>query len=205
MTPWEIHYFFFAVMFIVQGSLPVLGLIIILLKVKVETWFLTFIKIVLPIAGISYFVLGRRVTPGYPCNSLILFYSLILSLFLYFLQRRNPDKPTKVLGVFLMVSHLFSQYWEIPSFIAGHLNILGAKYLGSIDQLYLILVFYLAIKYANISIDGHVLLDLLTPLLFSTIALFLIPIGTPGMPLGYFVRGVSCLFLSKVFIERSVL
>ncbi|GAH27242.1 unnamed protein product, partial [marine sediment metagenome] len=53
--------------------------------------------------------------------------------------------------------------------------------------------------------DGHVFLDLVTPLFFSTIALFLIPIGNPQMPLGYVVRGISCLFLGKVFIERSVL
>lgn len=205
MTPWEIHYFFFAFMFIFQGILPVVGFLILVSKFKIEKEFLTIIKLIIPMVGLIYFMLGQRASLPYPCNVLVLFYSFIMSLFLHFFQIRNPEKPTKVLGIFLMVSHLFSQYWEIPVFIAGHLNILGAKYLGSIDQLYLILVFYLAIKYANISIDGHVFLDLLTPLFFSTITLFLIPIGTPQMPIGYIVRSISCFFLGKVFIERSVL
>jgi len=205
MTTLEFRNFLWALIFIVQNLLPVIGLLVIILKVKVGKGFLTFLKIMIPIVGIIYFVMGRRPSAGYPCNDIYLFYSLVIPLFLHFFQMRNPDNITKVLGIFLMVSHLFSQYWEIPVFIAGHLNILGAKYLGSIDQLYLILVFYLAIKYANISMDGHVFLDLVTPLFFSTIALFLIPIGSPQMPVGYFVRGISCLFLSKVFIERSVL
>lgn len=205
MSPLEFHKFLWALIFIVQNLLPVIGLLVIILKVKVGKGFLTFLKFMIPIVGIIYFIMGRRSSPGYPCNDIYLFYSLVIPLFLHFFQMRNPDKMTKVLGIFLMVSHLFSQYWEIPVFVAGHLNILGAKYLGSIDQLYLILVFYLAIKYSNISIDGYVLLDLLTPMFFSVIALFLAPIGNPQMPLGYFVRGISCLFLSKVFIERSVL
>ena len=205
MTPYETFHFFFAFIFIFQGILPVVGFLILVSKFKIEKEFLTIIKFIIPLVGLIYFMLGQRASPPYPCNDLVLFYSMVIPLFLHFFQIRNPEKPTKVQGIVLIVSHLFSQYWEIPVFIAGHLNILGAKYLGSIDQLYLILVFYLAIKYANISIDGHVLLDLLTPLFFSTIALFLIPIGEQQMPIGYFVRGISCLFLGKVFIERSVL
>lgn len=191
-------------MFIFQGFLPVLGLLIFVFEVKVEKRFLTLIKILIPIAGTSYFLLGE-VTRSYPCHNLILFYSLAMTVFLHFLQLKNPDKTTKVLGVFLMVSHLFSQYWEIPVFIAGHLNILGAKYLGSIDQIYLILVFYLALKYANISVDNKTILYLSIPLIFSAIALHILPIGNPQMPLGYIVRGVSCFCLGKVFIDRSTL
>lgn len=205
MSPYRFHYFLWALIFIVQNLLPVIGLLVLVLKVKVGKEFLTFIKYIIPIVGMIYFILGQRVEPAYPCHDIYLFYSLVIPLFLHFFQIRNPDKKTEVLGVFLMVSHLFSQYWEIPVFIAGHLNILGAKYLGSIDQIYLILVFYLAIKYANISIDGHVFLDLLIPIIFSALALYLVPIGNPQMPLGYFVRGTSCFFLGKVFIERSVL
>lgn len=192
-------------MFIFQGVLPILGLIIIILKVKFETWLLTFIKIIVPISGIFYFVLGQRATPQYPCHNLILFYSLVMSIFLHFLQIKNPDKTTKVLGIFLMVSHLFSQYWEIPVFIAGHLNILGAKYLGSIDQLYLILIFYLTSYFTNISVDRETIMYLSIPLVFSAIALHVLPIGKPQMPLGYIVRSVSCFCLGKVFIDRSVL
>lgn len=163
------------------------------------------IKLFVPIIGILYFILGQIARPPYPCHDLVLFYSLVMPIFIHFSQLKNPDKVTKVLGISLMVSHLFSQYWEIPIFIAGHLNILGAKYLGSIDQMYLILVFYLTLKFANTSIDNKTIIYLSIPLLFSSIALHILPLGEPQMPLGYIVRGVSCYCLGKVFIDRSTL
>lgn len=205
MTPYEIRVFFWNLIFIVQNLLPVVGLLIIVLEVKIRKEFLNFIKIIVPVSGIFYFLVGQTGIPIFPCHNLYLFYSLIIPLFLHFLQFRNPDNPTNVLGVFLMVSHLFSQYWEIPVFIAGHLNVLGAEYLGSIDQIYLILVLYLAIKYANISIDKETILYLSVPLIFSAIALYILPIGKPQMPLGYLVRGLSCFCLGKVFVDRSIL
>lgn len=205
MTPYEIQSFLWTFMFIFQGLLPIFGILIFIYQIKPGKTLLNMITFFVPIIGILYFILGQIVRPLYPCHDLVLFYSLVMPLFLHFSQLKNPDKMAKVLGIFLMVSYLFSQYWEIPVFIAGHLNILGAKYLGSIDQMYLILVFYLTLKFANTSIDNKTIMYLSIPLLFSSIALHILPLGEPQMPLGYIVRGVSCFCLGKVFIDRSTL
>ena len=194
-----------------QGILPVLGLFIILFEVNVKKWFLTIIKIVLPTIGIVYCALEQISNPAYPVYWQFLVYSIAISVFLHFLQARNPDNNTKVLGLTLIVAHLFSQYWEIPIFIAGHLGVLGAVYTSSFDQLYLILVFYLAIKYANIMVNRKTITYLLIPIIYSAIAVYVLPgkIQTPFgyvnvMP-GYTARCVSCFFLGKAFVDRSVL
>ena len=137
----EAHIIFQTIIFIVQGLSPVVGMSIILLNISIKKWYLTFIKTVLATIGITYFILGFTSKHMFPDYWQVLLYSITISLFTHFLQRKNPDKNTNVLGIVLIVTHLFSQFWEIPMFIMGHLEIMGYVYLGSIDQLYLILVF----------------------------------------------------------------
>jgi len=190
---------------IAQGLSPVLGLFIILFEFNIKKWILTFIKTVLPTIGIAYCILGQISNPAYPDYWQFLLYSTAISVFLHFLQARNPDNNTKVLGLVLIVSHLFSQYWEIPIFIMAHLGLLYG-YLGSIDQLYLILVFYLALRFSNISIAKRDLITLSIPLVFTTLAFYFYPVIISYVsPLWFFARLLSCFCLGKFFIERSVL
>jgi len=159
----------------------------------------------LPTIGIAYCILGQISNPAYPDYWQFLLYSTAISVFLHFLQARNPDNNTKVLGLVLIVSHLFSQYWEIPIFIMAHLGLLYG-YLGSIDQLYLILVFYLALRFSNISIAKRDLITLSIPLVFTTLAFYFYPVIISYVsPLWFFARLLSCFCLGKFFIERSVL
>lgn len=194
----------FQLAIIAQGLSPVAGLLIILFEVKIKKWFLNFIKTILPIFGISYCILGQTTNPPFPDYWQILLYSLSMSVFLHLLQNRNPDKNAKVLGITLIVSHLFSQYWEIPIFIIVHLGILGYGYLGSIDQLYLVLIFYLALRFSNISIAKRDLVTLSIPLVFTTLAFYFYPVIISYVsPLWFFARFLSCFCLGKFFIERS--
>jgi len=189
-----------------QGFSPVIGLSIILLEIPIKKWYLTFIKTVLPSLGIAYCISGQISHYAFPDYWQIFLYSIVISLFLHFLQRKYPDKNAKVLGVVFIVNHLFSQYWEIPFFIMVHIGILGIGYLGSIDQLYLILVFYLALKFSNISIAKGDLIILLTPLVFTTISYLLDPVIYSYVPPQWFiVRCVNCFCLGKFFLERSEL
>jgi len=156
--------------------------------------------------GITYYILGQILNPPFPDSPQVLLYSLTISLFLHFLDKKNPDKTTRVLGIVLIVTHLFSQFWEIPMFIMGHLEIMGYVYLGSIDQLYLILVFYLALRFCNISIAKKDLIILLTPIIFTTIAfIFDSVIYTSVPPLWFFSRCLSCFCLGKFILDRSAL
>jgi len=194
--------------FMAQGLSPVIGLSIILLEIPIKKWFINFIKTVLSMTGIAYFILGQISSPPFPDPWQLLLYSLTVSIFLHFLDIRNPDKTTKVLGVVLIVAHLFSQWWEIPMFIIVHLGLFGYGYgyLGSIDQLYLILVFYLALRLSNISIAKKDLMLLSAPIIFSTLAFCLNPIMISYVtPTWFFARCLSCFCLGKFFLERSVL
>ena len=160
----------------------------------------------LPTMGIAYCILGQISNPAFPDYWQIFLYSIAVSLFLHFLQRKYPDKNAKVLGVVLIVNHLFSQYWEVPIFIMVHIGMLGIGYLGSIDQLYLILVFYIALRFSNISIAKGDLIILLTPLVFTTITYLLDPVIYSYVPPQWFiVRCVNCFCLGKFFLERSEL
>ena len=191
---------------IAQDLSPVAGLLVINLEVNVKKWFLTFIKTVLPIIGISYCILGQISNPAYPDYWQFLLYSIAISVFIHFLQVRNPDKPTKVLGISLIVASLFSQYWEVPLFIFAHLGFPFFEYLGSIDQAYFLLVFWLALKFMNISIAKKDLRILSAPLILTIIAFYSNPIVfTYVTPLWFLVRCFSCLCLGKFFIERGVL
>jgi len=192
---------------IAQGIFPVLGLFIILFEVNVKKRFMTVIKIVFPTIGIVYCVLEQLSNPAYSVYWQFPLYGIAISVFLHFLQARNPDNNTKVLGLTLIVAHLFSQYWEIPIFIMVHLGFLDG-YLGSIDQLYLILVFYLALRFSNISIAKRDLMILSTPLIFTTLAYYLAlnfnPVVMSYVPyLWFYARFISCFCLGKFFIERS--
>lgn len=200
--------FFQTIMLIVQGLSPIAGLLIILIEVRVKEWYLNFIKVVLPALGIAYCILGLISNPTFPDYWQVLLYGLTVSLFLHLLQRKNPDKNAKVLGIVLIVTHLFSQYWEIPMFIIVHLGLFGYGYgyLGSIDQLYLILVFYLALRFSNISIAKKDLILLSAPIMFSTLAFFFYPVMISYVStLWFLVRCFSCFCLGKFFVERSVL
>ena len=191
---------------IAQGISPVLGLLVINLEVNVKKWFLTFIKTVLPITGISYCILGQISNPAYSDYWQFLLYSIVISIFIHFLQVRNPDKPTKVLGLVLIVAPLFSQYWEIPLFMLAHLGVSCFEYLGSIDQAYFLLVFWLALKFMNISIAKRDLIILSAPLILTTITFYSNPVVFNYVtPLWFLVRCFSCLCLGKFFIERGVL
>ena len=195
----------FQLVIIAQGLSPVAGLLIILSEIKVKKRLITFTKTILSIFSISYCILGQITNPPFPDYWQILLYSLSMSVFLHLLQNRNPDKNAKVLGITLIVSHLFSQYWEIPIFIMAHLGLLYG-YLGSIDQLYLILVFYRALRFSNISIAKRDLITLSIPLVFTTLAFYFYPVIISYVsPLWFFARLLSCFCLGKFFIERSVL
>ena len=160
----------------------------------------------LPIMGIAYCILGQIFSPAFPDYWQIFLYSLAVSFFLHFLQRKYPDKNAKVLGVVLIINHLFSQYWEVPIFIMVHIGMLGIGYLGSIDQLYLILVFYIALRFSNIYISKRDLIILLTPLVFTTITYILDPVIYSYVPPQWFiVRCINCFCLGKFFLERSEL
>jgi len=191
----------------VQGFSPVIGLSLILLEIPIKKWYLTFIKIALPTLGIVYCILGQIISnSAFPDYWQILLYSIAVSLFLHLLERKNPDKTTKVLGIVLIVTHLFSQYWEIPLFIIVHLGLLGYGYLGSVDQLYLVLVFYLALRFSNISIAKKDLIILSIPLIFSTLAFYFYPIIISYVsPLWFLARLISCICLGVFFLEESVL
>lgn len=134
----------------------------------------------------------------------VMLYSIAISLFIHLFQDRNPDKGSKVIGISLIVSHLLSQWWEIPLFIIAHLGLLGYEYFSSIDQLYLITVFYMALIFTNISIAKRDLLLLLTPLVFTSLAFYFKPVIIDYVtPLWLFARILSCFCLGKFFIERS--
>jgi len=193
-------------MFMLHGLLPVAGLLIILFEVNVKEWYLNFIKTVLPFAGIAYCILGQISNPPFPDYWQFLLYSFTISILLHFLQKKNPYKNTKVLGIVLIITHLFSQYWEIPLFIIVHLGLLGYGYLGSVDQLYLILVFYLALRFSNISIAKKDLITLSIPLISTSLAFYFYPVVISYVsPLWFLVRLISCFCLGKFFVERSIL
>jgi len=183
-----------------------LGVLIILLEVPIRKEYLTFIKVGLPILGITYFVLGLISSSIFLDNIQFIIYSLAISIFLHALQNRNPEINTKVLGLTLMMTNLFSQYWEAPLFAYAHLGLPGFKYLGSMDQIYLLLVFYLTLKFANISMDIGTVLYLSIPLIATILVFMYRPVIIYYVdPLWFTVRCISCFCLGKVFIERGTL
>ena len=144
---------FWTIIFIVGGLSPVLGLSLFILDVDIKKRLLTFIKLTFYTMGITYFLLGQLNSSLFIDNEQILLYSIAISLFLHFLQIKNPDKNKEVLGLTLIVTYVFFQYWEVPLFIMAHLGIPPFTYHGSIDQAYLILVFYIALRFTNKVID----------------------------------------------------
>lgn len=206
MTPHELQIFIWTCIFLLLGFLPVLGLILLVSDIKVEKWFLKIIKYVLLIMGITYFILGLINKSIFPDNEQIILYSITISLFLHFLEIKNPSKATEVLGIVFIVTHLFSQYWEIPLFIMAHLGSSAFGYHGSIDQLYLLLVFYLALRFTDKTIDKRAIVILTIPLLSTTLAFISKPVAMQYVtPLWFLVRCLSCFCLGKFFLERRVL
>lgn len=197
--------FFITLIFIVEGLSPVLGLSLIVLEINLKKWVLKVIKIALPLMGIIYFLLGlNRLL--YADKVQIFLYSISISMFLHFLQKRNPDKNAKVLGIVLIVTHIFVQYWEIPHFIMAHLGSTVFSYHGSIDQIYLILVFYLGLKFTQRKIDKWDILLLSTPLIFTTAVFISNPISfTYVTPTYFLVRCTSCFCVGKFFLRRGLL
>lgn len=189
-----------------QGLSPVVGIAIILMGIPIKKQVLKLIKISLALFGAIYFIVGYMNYLAVPDYWQVMLYSITISLFIHLLQGRNPDKGSKVLGVSLIVSHLFSQWWEIPLFIIVHLGLLGYGYFGSMDQLYLILVFYMALRFTNISIAKSDLILLLIPLVFTSLAFYFRPVIIYYVnPLWFFARALSCFCLGRFFIERSEL
>lgn len=205
MINFDFKPFFITLIFIVEGLSPVLGLSLIVLEINLKKRVLKVIKIALPLMGIIYFLLGlNRLL--YVDKVQILLYSISISMFLHFLQKRNPDKNAKVLGIVLIVTHIFVQYWEIPHFIMAHLGSTVFGYHGSIDQIYLILVFYLGIQFTQKRIDTGDILLLSIPLIFTTAVFISNPVSfTYVTPLYFLVRCTSCFCIGKFFLRRRIL
>jgi len=197
---------FWAIIFIVGGLSPVFGLSLFVIELDLKKQFLTFIKYALSIMGITYYILGNINSSLFINNEQILIYSIVIPLFLHFLQLKNPDKNKEVLGLTLILTHIFSQYWEVPLFIMAHFKIPPFTYHGSIDQAYLILVFYTALKFTKKAIDKIDIVLLLIPLLATTIAFIWEPVAMTYVdPLYFIVRCLSCFCLGKFFIRRRLL
>ena len=206
MNPFEFKPILWTIIFLVEGLSPVVGLIIIAFEVDVKKWLLTFIKNMLTIIGTTYMLLGIMNSNLFPDKEQLILYSVSICLFLHYLQIKNPDKTAKVLGIVLIVTHLFNQYWEIPLFILAHLGIPPFEYHGSIDQIYLLLVFYVALRFANIKIAKKDIVLLSIPLLTTTLAFVSNPVAFQYVtPLWFLVRCLSCFCLGKFFVERSSL
>ena len=205
MTNFDFKPFFIMLIFIVEGLSPVLGLSLIVLQTNLKKWVLKLIKIALPLMGITYFLLGLNKLL-YVDKVQILLYSVTISLFLHFLQKRNPDKNAKVLGIVLIVTHIFVQYWEIPHFVMAHLGSAVFGYHGSIDQVYLILVFYLGLRFTQKTIDKGDILLLSIPLIFTTAVFISNPTSfTYVTPTYFLVRCTSCFCVGKFFLKRRLL
>jgi len=206
MSTHESQSLFLTIIFLVEGFSPVLGLYIIAFGVDVKNWVLTIIKTSLPIMGIVYFTLGIIRSPTYSVNEQFLLYSITISIFLHFLQIKNPDKPANVLGITLIVTHLFSQFWEFPLFIMAHLGVPPFTYHGSIDQIYFLLVFYLGLRFTDKIIEKRDIIILAIPLIATTLTFISNPVAFQHMtPIWFLVRCLSCLCLGKFFLDRRVL
>ena len=204
MTNYDFKSIFIMLIFLVEGLSPVLGLSLIALELNIKKWILKSIKITLPLMGIAYFILGLNQLL-HADKVQILLYSVAISLFLHYLQKRNPDKNAQVLGIVLIVTHIFTQYWEIPLFILAHLGHPAFGYHGSIDQVYLLLVFYLGLRFTKKTIEMKDLILLLIPLIVTTLVFYSNPIAFTYVTPAYFlVRCISCICIGKFFLDRRL-
>lgn len=156
------------------GMLPAFGLCLQYIKLKGRKWFVTVTILVILLIFIFYVFApynpptNNPTIAYYPPKILYVSYGLFFeTVLIAFVWKYGFSDFGKLLGLSLLLTHVVTEYWEIPIFVFGHLGLFGKYYAGSINQIYLIVSFVLLTYFSKFSFNKKSVLTLLIPIIVS--------------------------------------
>lgn len=197
------------VVYFLVGMLPVFGLLLQYIPLNGKKWFY------LATASILSLILGFYLpTPYYSPSGnteyyyvpkhLYIVYGIFLGLVLCgFVLKYGYTFFGKLLGLSFLLTHVSTEYWEIPVFVYGHLGLFGKHYAGSINQVYLIASFCLLIYFSKFIFNKKSIAILIAPVLTSFIVITLYPEVTYTGSIWLIARFVTYVCLGLAFLRWS--
>jgi len=193
----------FNVTYFLVGMFPVLGLLLQYIPLNGRKWYYTFAISFTAVISL-FFCVAPYTEAKYPVKYLYLIYgAYFLVVLTCFVKKHGYSYFNKLLGITFILAYVTSEWWEIPVFVCGHLGWLGKTYEGSINQIYLILAFYLLIKYSKFSFNARALTLMAISLVIASLIQVLFPLYEFSSSYWMIARVAAYICLGAAFLKYS--
>ena len=186
--------------YFIFGMFPIVGLVLQYIKLEGKSWLYAFL------VGVATCVVGFHLAApwytDYPVKVLYLTYGAFMLVAATLLSKKTEFLQVNwALGITLLLTFIVSEWWEWGTFIYGHLGLFGKEYFGSIEQIYVIVIFFVLVMYSRVQWSRFKITLLLIPIVVSLLVIAAYPSEIYSKNVWFIPRIVTYLCLGYVFVH----